>query len=286
MGIKGIILDVDGVIVGTEEGVNAPYPHPDVMKKLKEVQDSGIPIILCTGKAQFSINPVVEKANLDNMHIVNGGAVILDPINNIIHEKHLLDKELVKKLIGIAQKDDQYLELYTLDEWYVEKGRNDKYRDQHTMILDKKPTEVDDLNQLLDRDVIKAILIVKNSQAEEEYKQVLDELGKKMDIGSSMWTCAPAMLPARFLIFTAKGVSKSSSSQKVAESLGISMQDMLGVGDNASDWAFMEYCGYVAAMGNGKDGLQEIVKQKENYFIAPDVNDNGILMVFEHFELV
>ncbi|MBD3280974.1 HAD-IIB family hydrolase [Candidatus Dojkabacteria bacterium] len=282
--IKAAILDVDGVIVGTKENINAPYPHPDVMKKLKEVQDSGIPIVLCTGKAQFSINPVVKEANLDNLHIVNGGAVILDPINDIVEEKHLLDKDLLKRLIKLSEDDDQYLELYTLDSWYVRKGQNDKYRDQHAAILDQEAKEVDSLQELVDEDVVKAILVVHNSEEEERYKGVFEEISEEMDIGSTTWTCAPIMLPARFLIFTAKGVSKSTSSKKVAESLDISMDEMLGVGDNASDWKFMQHCGYVAAMGNGKDGLQEIVKQKEDHFIAPDVDDNGILEVFEHFE--
>ncbi|KKR03169.1 MAG: hypothetical protein UT26_C0008G0030, partial [Microgenomates group bacterium GW2011_GWC1_39_12] len=35
--IKGIILDVDGVIVGEKIEFNSPYPHPDVIQTLKSL---------------------------------------------------------------------------------------------------------------------------------------------------------------------------------------------------------------------------------------------------------
>jgi len=40
--IKAIILDVDGVIVGEKIGFNAPYPHLDVINKLKQIREKGI----------------------------------------------------------------------------------------------------------------------------------------------------------------------------------------------------------------------------------------------------
>ena len=36
--IQTLVLDVDGVIVGEKNGYNSPYPHPDVMKKMKEIR--------------------------------------------------------------------------------------------------------------------------------------------------------------------------------------------------------------------------------------------------------
>jgi len=41
-------------------------------------------------------------------------------------------------------------------------------------------------------------------------------------------------------------------------------------------------------MGNAKDEFKELVKSKGkgNYFIAPHVDENGILEVFKHFGLL
>ncbi len=82
--IKGIILDVDGVIVGEKIGFNSPWPHIDVINKLKEIRNKGISISLCTAKPHFSISKIIKDAGLDNYHIADGGAVIINPVNRKI----------------------------------------------------------------------------------------------------------------------------------------------------------------------------------------------------------
>lgn len=86
--IKGIILDIDGVIVGEKIGFNSPDPHPDVIKRLREIRKQGIFVSLCTGKPHFAIKSIIKAAELDNMHITDGGGVIIDPIDNIVVKKH------------------------------------------------------------------------------------------------------------------------------------------------------------------------------------------------------
>ena len=86
--IKGIILDVDGVIVGEKIGFNSPNPHDDVINKLKQLRNEGISISLCTAKPHFSIGEIIKNAGLDNYHIADGGSVIINPINNTIVKKH------------------------------------------------------------------------------------------------------------------------------------------------------------------------------------------------------
>ncbi len=85
--IKGIILDIDGVIVGEKIGFNSPNPHIEVIKKLKEIREQGIVIVLCTAKPHYSIQTIINEAKLNNLHITNGGGVIIDPIDNIFLKK-------------------------------------------------------------------------------------------------------------------------------------------------------------------------------------------------------
>ena len=85
--IRGIILDIDGVIVGEKIGFNSPYPHPDVIQKLKSLREKWIVVSLCTAKPHFSIQKIIVDAGLNNLHITNGGGVIIDPINNVVLKK-------------------------------------------------------------------------------------------------------------------------------------------------------------------------------------------------------
>ena len=90
--IKAIILDVDGVIVGEKIGFNSPFPHPEVIKRLKSIRQKGIPISLCTAKPHYAIHKIIENAELNNLHITNGGGVIIDPIDNFIFVSIILNK--------------------------------------------------------------------------------------------------------------------------------------------------------------------------------------------------
>jgi len=52
--IKAIILDVDGVIVGEKIGFNSPYPHPDVINRLKKIRQKGISLVFVLQ------NPIIQ----------------------------------------------------------------------------------------------------------------------------------------------------------------------------------------------------------------------------------
>ena len=85
----------------------------------------------------------------------------------------------------------------------------------------------------------------------------------------------PATKPWEYYLITAPGVSKGNSVKEVAQDLGISLDDALGVGDTLGDWEFMKYCGHTAAIGNSPDELKKLAG-----FTAPSVDDDGILEVF------
>jgi hypothetical protein len=86
---------------------------------------------------------------------------------------------------------------------------------------------------------------------------------------------------------TAKGITKLHGVNLILNKLGIPFDFVLGVGDSLSDWDFMSSCKYATAMGNAKKEFKELVKTKGkgNYFIAPDVDENGLLDAFKYFGL-
>src|SRR4051794_30508603 len=117
--IKAIITDVDGVIVGEKIGFNSPHPHADVVSALKKVRENGVAVCLCTAKPHFAISEEVNASNLHNPHIAEAGAVIIDPIDNIIVEKHILEKRLVKNILQTLLNVDIYTEFYTIDDYFI-----------------------------------------------------------------------------------------------------------------------------------------------------------------------
>lgn len=118
--IRAIITDVDGVIVGKTPGVNFPIPHADVREKLQALRESGLPVVLCSAKSLHPILPIIKKAHLDNRHIVDGGAVIVDPLEDRI-TTHNIAKEIVQKIVDFCLENNIYTEVHALGKVFLSK---------------------------------------------------------------------------------------------------------------------------------------------------------------------
>ncbi len=282
--IKGIILDVDGVLVGDTQGYNFPEPHPDVIKRLAEIHQKNIPIVLCTGKGNFAIESLVKKANLTNPHIADGGSLIINPLEKAIIKSAPLHASLVKEIIQACMQKHVYLEVYATENYYVQKDQeNEQVTKKHSITLQKEPILPDDLEKAVDnREIINMIAIADNENDKKRVEEVLQPFSKHVEL---VWTLHPSLLPNQFYLITAKGVSKKTAVEEVFLKLEIPLTEVLGVGDTMGDWSFMQECEYVGVMGNAPDALKQKAREKDNnkFYIGGPVEKNGILEIFDYF---
>jgi len=284
--IKAIILDVDGVTIGEKIGFNSPHPHPDVVAQLKRIREKGVAICLCTAKPHYSIREEINRPNLHNPHIADAGAVIIDPIDNIIIEKHVLEKKLVSSILEKLLNEKIYSEIYTVDDYFVQKDQKSEITNKHKHILQKDPILLTNLlKESINYDVTKIMPIATDSEDKGRVSELLKEFETKASIS---WGVHPVALPLQFGIITAKGSSKKEGAEAIVKSLSVSFEEVLGIGDSTSDWSFISLCGYSATLANGSDELKKLVKTKgENkYYISKhSVDENGILDIFQYFSL-
>ncbi len=281
--IKGIILDIDGVIVGEKVGLNSPYPHEQVLAKLRSIRNRGIPITLCTAKPHFSIDKIVLDAGLNNMHITDGGAVIINPLTREIVEEHNLDTNISIQIIQVLIANNVYTEFYTANDYFIQRSQQNFITPQHVHILQKDPILVDDLRSEANKQKITKIMPIALDVADKT--KVATILSKWDKLATISWGIHPVALPLQFGIVTALGISKKESTISVAKLLGIKLTDYLGVGDSLSDWQFIEICGQGAAMGNAAEDLKQLVtsKGKGKWYIGSTVNENGIINILDYF---
>lgn len=282
--IKGIIIDVDGVVIGEKAGFNFPDPHPEVIARLKAIEEKGIPISLCTAKPHFSIRKIIQDANLRSLHITDGGGVIIDPLDNIILKSHFIDKDIAEQIIQVCLNRGTYVEFYTVNEYFAQASQQNDITDIHTDILQAKPHIVESLiEQLTNEKVTKIMPVVRDDDDMRE----LDELLRPFtDRATVSWGTHPVALPRRFGIVTAKGISKQQATREIADHNGVTTDDLLGIGDNTADWQFIEQCGYAGAMGNASEELKKLVAtKKEHSVIGKTVDENGIIDILDYFEL-
>lgn len=280
--IKAIVLDVDGVIKGSKKGVNFPMPHLDVLSAMKKINKGGIPVILCTGNYYYSIINIIKLAELRNPHITDRAAMIVDTFKNTFLEKHIINNSVAKNILETIWSLEAYVEIFSDKNYYIQKSKVSELTKLRQIILQKDPIIVESSKSIPTKDLIKVSVFTKK---QSEKKKVDKMLEKFQDIISFAWAHNPAMNNFELLDITDKGITKLHGVKLILNNLKVNFDSVLGVGDSLSDWDFMSSCKYVAAMGNAKPEFKELVKTKgkKHHFIAPDVDENGLLEVFRHF---
>lgn len=282
--IKALLLDIDGVLVGEKIGYNTPYPHPDVISRLKTISSSGVPVILCTAKPHYSITSIVESAHLANPHITFAGGIVIDTIKNSVTESHPIPAPLATSVLNACIAGGFYMELYTRDTYYVLNNQVSELTKIHTHILQQEPVLVDSLGAIAEKQEIYKILpIVPDESGIPKVTQALTPFAGSIE---TTWSIHPIANPHQFCNIAPKDVSKRQATINVLSHLGIDPKDTLSVGDSTSDWKFMELTGLTATLENGQDPLKKLVTTRgTSGFIGGHVDTNGIISIFDHFGL-
>lgn len=280
--IRAIICNLDGVITGKKTGFNFPNPHQYELNALRGLQMRGIPVIFCTAKFNYPVRRIVQLANLNNLHITDAGALISDPINRRILARHVMDKELVTDVLTSLTERTEYVEVYTADDYFIEKGQSSKIIDKRVALLEKYPIIVDSLIDIASRtDVIKIEPIsVKRDKVEEL-------LVPFQNLITLSWTSNPTMSEYHEGIITKKDVSKGNAVLEVVKYLNIPFSEILTIGYSVGHWEFMQKCGFIGVIGNNFL-LRELATSKGEgkYAIGRSVNEHGFLDVLDYFGLI
>jgi len=280
--IKAIIADVDGVMVGKREGVNFPLPHMNVVGALRAVAADGIPVVLCSAKFHRALDGIIHQARLNNPHITDGGALIINPLGDKkIIEQIAIDKAVISQYLAA---NAAYTELYSADAYFVPKGEDPEFMAKRARLLQMEPTLVDSLNEVNAAETIIKII----SYADDEFdiprvEAQVKRLGKEVNY---IWSHHPFIMPRQPCVMTAPGVSKEHAARDVARYLGVSFNQILGIGDSSADWSFVRLCGYAGVVGSNGELIKLALTKGHKTYLGKSVDDHGLLDILGHFGLL
>ncbi len=282
--IKAIILDIDGVIVGNQEGINFPHPSKKVSAILRKIHDSGIPVSFLTGKPTFAAAGNIKAVGIDNPHIADGGATVFNPIQNqIIHSENIDKKDILNLLEKLPEKT--YLNLFSTKNYYLDKSQENEFTKTYSKFVGLYPNLVNDFEEVINSEPIPKINIYAFDEKEKE--KIDKSIKNSSDSITFSWSTNPFISPVQVAVITNKKASKRSGVKYLAKYLEVSLENVLGVGDTIHDWDFIEICGYRGAMGNATAQLKEKINPNDSHeVIGGHVNDDGIIDIFKHFKLI
>jgi hypothetical protein len=228
------------------------------------VRDSGLRVIVVTGRMVQSLRRVLAPAALHDPVVCYQGAVVADGDGRWL--RHVpIELELAKEAIAAVEAEGYDPNVYVDDELYVSRVTPHAERYANFQQLEIHP--VGDLRSWLAAAPTK--LVCAGDPA------ALDELGVRLRRRFDGRLYITKSLPY-FLELATIGVTKGSGLDFLAGRLGFTPERTIAFGDGENDVELMDWAGYSVAVENAHERVKAVAD-----WICPPAAEEGVAQVLE-----
>ncbi len=264
---KLLVVDIDGTLLDRNGNIS-----PEDRQTLTKVRDLGIQVSLSTGRAVNASLHIIDRLGLDSHHIFFDGALISSPsLDKEVYVKPI-SQAVLKQMIECAHQLNLDLELHSATDYFVE--RETWSTDARRQFFDMKPTIVDFTNIPKER-IIKGNLITRTPQEAAKAEEFRHQCGARLHFSLAR---TPAYPGVDFINLLAPGVSKGKALETLAPYLGVSLTEVIAVGDGTNDISLLTTAGLAIAMGNAPDEVKAIADH-----VTLDVDHSGLTVAINKF---
>jgi Cof subfamily protein (haloacid dehalogenase superfamily) len=267
---KLLVLDIDGTLLGKDGTISDKD-----REALARVSGSGIRVALSTGRVVQACLKIINQLSLDGEHMFFDGALVYDPGKNKEVYVKPIDEQVLQQAIDFTHANDIYFELYSATRYFTErKTWATKVRGDYFNIF---PIVVN-FNEVWNKErIIKGSLPV----ATPEEKAKAMSFYRQFDGSLSLsWTTSPAYPGIDFINVIAPGVSKGNALEALISYLGISLAEVMAIGDGVNDIPLLSLAGLAVAMEDAPEEVRAVADD-----ITLDVAHSGLATAIEKYLL-
>ena len=270
--MKALFLDLDGTLL--DDAKNIPQEN---RQALDEMLAAGHKAIITTGRTLASAKIQARRLELDlpGCFIIafNGGQIYDCGAQKTVFES-LVPLPLVRKLFAEANRRGIHVQAYDDTDVLVEPRCDNETVRRYTGLNRTTFRVIDSIDSL--RTPPGKILLIDYDTREqtEPFRQWASAQPEfaSLDI---FFSCR------EYLEVVNKGISKGAALRRLAEILGIPVEDTLAAGDAPNDISMIEAAGVGCAMANA----DEEVKAAADYVTQADNNHSGVAEIIRKFIL-
>ncbi len=265
--IKLIVTDLDGTFLHTNH-VDIPQENVEAFKR---AHNQGIKVAIASGRTKVLTEYLTEQLPFIDYLITSNGACTYDMKNGKLISARLMSSTLSSNIFEILNDYELPYEIYFDGKCYMNKACyplfNPQTVGQHIYTLLKDFIQsVPDLSQLIGNKGIEKLNILTLSADE------------RTEIENKVVSLYPLSFASSFpktedrngnLEMTDTNANKGFAVKSIAESMGITAENVMCFGDGENDCPMLEYADYSFAMANGSDYAKKSAKYSAN------TNDNG-----------
>lgn len=268
MSIKLVAIDIDGTLLNQKREIT-----PEVFGAIQEAKQAGVKIVIATGRPITGVQTILKDLRLtdqgDYVITFNGGlvqdvATKKDIVKETLSYDDYLDIELLARKLKVPMHASTKNGMYTAN-------RNiGKYTIYESMLVDS-PVYYRTPEEMGNKEIVKTMLVDEPEILDEKIKQIPSIFFEKYNVAKS----APF-----YLEVTPKTVSKGLAIQRLAQALGLTLDETMAIGDEENDRSMLEVVGTPVVMENGNPELKKIAK-----YITKSNEESGVAYALREWVL-
>lgn len=258
--ISLIALDMDGTLLMSDKSI-----HPDTVRDVAFADEQGVHMVYCSGRDIAELLPYAGALPQIRYGICTSGSIVYDFHERKNIYRRGIPREAVLDILRIIGEENGMFHFLGDGSSIARRDQIEHMEDFHMGVYKEMyrrvATAVDSMQEeALGHDSIAKVNIYFRS--EEDRDRAFEKL---RHLPLSFATAEKTSLE-----MTAPGVSKALGLQKLAQHLGIPMEETAGIGDADNDRAVLQAAGLSVAMGNAEDSIKEMCDM-----ITDDNDHNG-----------
>lgn len=268
MEYKLVAIDLDDTLLSDDLKIS-----PQTIKAIQETIEKGVTVTLATGRMYKSAVQYAEEIELNVPIITYQGAYVKNiGDGEVLYERKLSFEASIDIISKLKERGEKNIQIYLDDELYADK--ENMYVTEYGRVTNVNYHIVDDLITFIANSKVlplKILVIDEPSEIKHMYKEFNQIYNEEINITISK---------PHFLEFSHKEATKGQAIKYLADKLGISLEQVIAIGDSYNDLDMIQVAGLGVVMENGYDE----VKKYANY-ITKTNNDHGVFEVLSKFIL-
>jgi Cof subfamily protein (haloacid dehalogenase superfamily) len=240
-----VISDVDGTLVTTQKQVTER-----TKEAVAKLQARGIGFTLVSSRPPFGLRSLIAMLNLHlPVAAFNGGALATPDLT--ILQQHPIDRAVAGAVVDFLSARGVGVWVFTTEAWLTRDAAG-AHVAHETMTVDQPPAIVTNFDAVIDR----AVKIVGVS---DDFAR-LEAIEKEAQANFSGRAVA-SRSQRYYLDFVAPGINKGVAVRELSEAIGISLREIVTLGDMENDVPMFQQSGFSIAMGNATDSVKAEAKE-------------------------
>ncbi|MBO4107268.1 sugar-phosphatase [Streptococcus suis] len=248
MSIKLVAVDIDGTLLNSQHQIT-----PDVKQAIQEAKEAGVKIVIATGRPISGVHHILEELQLNqagDFVITFNGSLVQDAHTGEDLVKNTLSYQDYLDLVHLSNTLSLPMHASTKEGLFTANRNIGKYTVYESTLVNA-PIFYRTPEEMTDKEIIKVMMVDEPERLDRALETIPAAFFDRFTIAKS----APF-----YLEFTPKQANKGLAIIALAQTLGLTMDQTMAIGDQENDRPMLEVVGHPVVMENGSDSVKAIAK--------------------------